>query len=69
MPEERVLEGVYGYLSQGRELPLWTEARGRGVFSLPLWFLQALPQGTRILGGEVRDGCFIFEKEGILSFH
>lgn len=69
MPEERILEGVYGYLSQGRELPLWTEARGRGVFSLPLWFLQALPQGTRILGGEVRDGCFIFEKEGILSFH
>jgi hypothetical protein len=67
--EECLLRGIYGEVVSDFPGEYFCGARGRVVGSFPLIFLKFLPEGSRVFGGEVRGGCFVFEESVSLSFN
>lgn len=67
--EECLLEGIYGEVVSDYPGSYFCGARGSVTGSVPLTFLRFLPEGSKIFGGEVRGGCFVFEEVVSLSFN
>lgn len=67
--EECLLKGVYGEVVRDYPGAYFCGARGSVKGSIDLLFLKFLPEGSRLFGGEVRGGCFVFEEVVSLSFN
>ncbi|KAF0092473.1 MAG: hypothetical protein FD141_657 [Fusobacteria bacterium] len=67
--EECLLKGIYGEVIRDFPGAYFCGARGSVKGSLGLTFLKFLPEGTRLFGGEIRGGCFVFEEVVSLSFN
>jgi hypothetical protein len=67
--EECLLKGIYGEVVRDFPGAYFCGARGSVEGSVNLTFLKFLPEGSRLFGGEVRGGCFVFEESVSLSFN
>lgn len=67
--EECLLKGIYDEVVRDFPGAYFCGVRGSVVASFPLFFLKFLPEGSRVFGGEVRGGCFVFEEVVSLSFN
>jgi hypothetical protein len=67
--EECLLKGIYGEVVRDYPGAYFCGARGGVECSMDLLFLKFLPEGSRLFGGEVRGGCFVFEESVSLSFN
>ncbi len=67
--EECLLRGIYGEVVKDFPGAYFCGAKGSVVGSVPLTFFKFLPEGSKLFGGEVRGGCFVFEEVVSLSFN